>query len=71
MSDPINFGMNRQPVLGRRLDQRIAKELVIRLRGKYRLPVIAALDDVLRLTRNHVTWKSRHECLPKMRINPS
>lgn len=58
--------MHRQPVFGRRLDQRIAKELVIRLGGKNRLPVVAALDDVLRLAGNHVTGKARHGCSPEM-----
>ena len=44
----------------------ISKELVIRLSGKNELPVIAALDDVLRLAGYNVTGKARHECLPEM-----
>jgi len=46
--------VNCQPVLRRHLHQRIAEERVIRLGGKYRLTVIAALDDVLRLAGNDV-----------------
>ena len=65
------IGVDRQPMLGGRLDQGIAKELVVRLCGKDRLAVIAALDDVLRLTGNDVTGKARHECSPRMKINPS
>lgn len=47
-------------MLDRGFDQRIAKELVIRLGRKDRLAVIAALDDVLRLTGDDVTGKSGH-----------
>lgn len=43
-----------------RLDQRIEKERVIRLGRKNDLPVIAALDDVLRLAGDNVTGKARH-----------
>jgi hypothetical protein len=54
--------MDRQPVPRRRLHQRIAEERVIHLGGKYRLTVIAALDDVLRLAGNDVTGKALGGC---------
>jgi len=54
--------MNRQFVLVRRLDQGVAEELVIGVGGKYRLAVVAALDDVLRLAGNDETGKACHGC---------
>jgi hypothetical protein len=47
-------------VLACGFDQGITKELVIGVRGKYDLPVVAALDDVLGLTRNDVAGKAGH-----------
>ena len=52
--------MDRQPVLGRSLDQRITKELKIRIGRKYRLPIIATLDDLLRLSGYDETGKTGH-----------
>jgi hypothetical protein len=42
--------MNRQTKPPCRLDQCIAKELIVRVGSENGLPVVAALDDVLRLT---------------------
>ena len=55
--------LNGQFVLFRSSNQRIAQELVTRLGGKDDLPVIAALDDVLRLARNDVAGKSGRQDL--------
>jgi hypothetical protein len=43
-----------------RFDHRIAKELVIHFSGEDRLPVIAALDNVLRLTGDDLAGKTGH-----------
>lgn len=55
--------LNGQFVLFRSFNQRIAQELVIRLGGKDDLPVIAALDDVLRLARDDVAGESGRQDL--------
>ena len=55
------MGMNCQPVFVGRLNQRIAEILVVRVCGKDDLSVVAALDDMLRLLRNDVTGKARHD----------
>lgn len=44
-----HIGMNRKAKPSSRFDLGISKELVIRFNGKDRLPVIAALDDMLGL----------------------
>jgi hypothetical protein len=52
-------------VLACGFDQGITKELVIGVRGKYDLPVVAALDDVLGLTRNDAAGKAGHGLSPR------
>ena len=52
--------MNRQPKPPRRLDQRIAKELIVRVGCENSLAVITALDDMLRLTRDDEAGKVGH-----------
>ena len=47
-------------------NQSVAEELIVRLGGKYYLPVVAALDDVLRLARNDVTGKTGHCVRPRV-----
>ena len=56
-----HIGMNQKAMLDRRLNQRIAKERIVRLGGKDRPAVIAALDDVLWLAGDDVTG-SRAMC---------
>ena len=56
-----HIGVNCQPVFVGRLNQRIAEILVVRVRGKDDLSVVAALDEVLRLPRNDVAGKARHD----------
>ena len=55
-----HIGVDREAVLELRLDQRVAKELIVRLGGKDRLAIIAALDDVLRLAGDDVAGKTGH-----------
>ena len=43
-----------------RFHKGVAEELVVRLRGKNRLPVVASLDNVLRLTGYDITSKASH-----------
>jgi hypothetical protein len=52
--------MNLQAMFNRRLNKRIAKKHVIRVRQKNGLTVITALNDVLRLTGDNVARKARH-----------
>lgn len=44
-----DIGVNGQAVLERRFNQRVAEERVVSLDSKDGLPVVAALDDVLRV----------------------
>jgi hypothetical protein len=52
--------MNRQAKPPSRFHQRIAKELIVRVGCENGLPVVAALDDVLRLTGDDETVKAGH-----------
>lgn len=53
--------MDSQSMSCRRLDERIAEELVVRLGSKVGLAVVAALNDVLGLARDEVTGKTSHD----------
>ena len=44
-------------------EEGIAKKLIVRVSGKDRLPIIAALDDVLRLAADNVAGKTGHGSL--------
>jgi hypothetical protein len=58
-----HIGVDRKAVLERGLDQRVAKELIVRLGGKDGLAVVAALDDVLGLAGDDVAGKTGHGCM--------
>ena len=49
-----DIGMDRQAMLFRGFDQGIAKKLIVGLRRKNGLSVIAALDDMLRLAGDDI-----------------
>ncbi len=51
-------------MLRRGFNERIPKKLVVRHGRKNRLAIVAALDNVLRLSGNNVAWKARHEYSP-------
>ena len=53
--------MARLAILLRRFDQGITKEPIVGLGAKNGLTVIAALNDVLRLTGNDVAGKAGHD----------
>ena len=55
-----DIGVDRQALRDCRLDQSIAEELVVRIRGKDHLPIVAPLDDVLRLAGESVARKASH-----------
>ena len=55
-----DMGMNGQAMLIGRFYQDITKELIVGFIGKDRLPVVAALDDVLWLTGNGIARKAGH-----------
>lgn len=54
-----DIGMDSQTLLGGRLDQGPTKKPVVRVSAKEGLPVIAALNDVLRLARNDEAGETR------------
>ncbi len=54
--------MNRQAKPPCRLHQCIAKELIVRFGSENGLAVIAALDDVLRLTGDDESGETGHLC---------
>jgi hypothetical protein len=62
--DHPDVGVNSQTVLAGGFHQRIAKEPIVRLRGKNSLPVVTALDDVLRLAGNDVAGEACYDELP-------
>jgi len=55
-----DIGMDSPTLPGCRLDQGPTKKAVVRVSAKDGLPVIAALNDVLRLARNDVAGETRH-----------
>jgi hypothetical protein len=52
--------MDRESVLKRSLDERVAEKLIVRLGGKDCLEVVAALDVVLRLAGDDVAGETGH-----------
>ena len=52
--------MDRQTLLGGRLDPGPTKKPLVRVSAKEGLPVMAALNDVLRLARNDAAGETRH-----------
>jgi hypothetical protein len=55
-----DIAMDRQTMGGGSRDQGVAKKLVVRIGSKDSLPIIAALNDVLRLTWNNEARETRH-----------
>jgi hypothetical protein len=55
-----DIGVDRQTVLDCRLDQGIAEELIVRIRGEDHLPIVAPLDDMLRLAGESVAGNASH-----------
>ena len=55
-----HIAMNRQPKPPCRLDQRIAKELIVRICCENSLPIVAALNDMLRLTGDDEAGEAGH-----------
>ena len=64
VSDPIfahpDVGVNSQPVLRRSMHDGITKKLKIFVASEDHLPIIAALDDVLRLAGENVSRQTRN-----------
>ena len=56
-----DIGVNGQAMFVGGFNQYAPKQPIVRLGGKDGLPVIAPLDDVLRLTGNDIAGKSRHD----------
>lgn len=54
------IGINCQAKPPRRFDQCIAKELIIRIRRKNSLPIVAALDNMLRLIGDDEAGEAGH-----------
>lgn len=55
-----DLGMDGQTLPGGRLDPGPTKKPVVRVSAKEVLPVMAALNDVLRLARNDKAGETRH-----------
>ena len=55
-----HISMNRQTMCFCRLDQGIAEEQIVRIKRKHRLPIITALNDVLRLAWDDESGKAGH-----------
>ena len=55
-----DIGVDCQTVLVCRFDQDVAEELKVGFGGKDHLSVVAPLDNVLRLTGNHVSREAGH-----------
>jgi len=55
-----DLGMDSPTLPGGRLDQSSTKKPVVRVSAKDDLPVMAALNDVLRLARNDAVGETRH-----------